>query len=196
MMARSNLKMLGTAALSMWPAMNDDSIPTIGEHRGVGLHDHQSPKRLARVTREIDTVLGVNDITLLLEIAADVTWSPEARLTAAAKLRAMHELADDQTQHRPSLSRRLHGQSEQPKVAQPDAFRLAARSATRAGYGRSSTPRVAAGARRMMPCCPASSAGNRLLPICRDRPCGCGGLGRGAGARGTERFASPPRFDA
>jgi hypothetical protein len=46
MMAGSDLKMLGTAALSMWPAMNDDSIPTIGEHRGVGLHDHQSPSGL------------------------------------------------------------------------------------------------------------------------------------------------------
>jgi hypothetical protein len=103
MMARSNLKMLGTAALSMWPAMNDDSIPTIGEHRGVGLHDHQSPKRLARVTREIDTVLGVNHITLLLEIAADVTWSPEARLTAAAKLRAMHELSVEKRTTKPKI---------------------------------------------------------------------------------------------
>ncbi|BCG94366.1 hypothetical protein [Mesorhizobium sp. 131-2-1] len=80
-----------------------DRIPTIGEHRGVGLHDHQSPERLALVRREIDSVLDLADATLLVEICGDVTWSPEARLTSAAKLQAMHQLSAEDRKSRPSF---------------------------------------------------------------------------------------------
>ena len=78
-------------------------IPTIGEHRGVGLHDHQDEARLNVVRREIDSVLELADATLLVEIAADVSWSPEARLTAAAKLKAMHQLAAEDRKTRPNF---------------------------------------------------------------------------------------------
>jgi hypothetical protein len=97
--------------------MNDDRIPTIGEHRGVGLDDHQSPERLAVVKREIDAVLdGTNEVKqLLVEICADVTWSPEAKLLSAAKCRAMFELAAEGREARqPStcgLSRRAPARS-------------------------------------------------------------------------------------
>ncbi|RAZ90160.1 hypothetical protein DPM33_15135 [Mesorhizobium hawassense] len=82
---------------------NRDRIPTIGEHRGVGLHDHQDEERLATVRREIDAVLDLTDPTLLVETCADVTWSPEARLTAAAKLKAMHQIAAEDRKVRPTF---------------------------------------------------------------------------------------------
>ncbi|MER9590928.1 hypothetical protein NKI94_19245 [Mesorhizobium australicum] len=78
-----------------------DRIPTIGEHRGVGLHDCQSKERLALVRREIDSVLDLHDITLLVEVAADVGWSPEARLLAASKLKAMHQISAEDRKSRP-----------------------------------------------------------------------------------------------
>ncbi|RJT28122.1 hypothetical protein D3227_35085 [Mesorhizobium waimense] len=82
--------------------MNEnDRIPRVGEYRGVGLHDNQSPERLAVVKRELDSVLDLADATLLVEIVGDVTWSPEARLTAAAKLRAMHQIAAEDRKSRP-----------------------------------------------------------------------------------------------
>lgn len=80
-----------------------DRIRCIGEHRGIGLHDCQSEERLAVVRRELDVVLELNDITLLTEICGDPTWSPEARLTAAAKLRAVHELAAEDRAARPAI---------------------------------------------------------------------------------------------
>ncbi|MER8431384.1 hypothetical protein [Mesorhizobium caraganae] len=76
-------------------------IPTVGEYRGIGLHDHQDEARLVLVRRELDTVLDLHDITLLVEICADPTWSPEARLLAAAKLRARHQLAAEDRRSRP-----------------------------------------------------------------------------------------------
>lgn len=82
---------------------SDDRIPTNGQHKGVPLHDCQDEARLTVVRREIDTVLEINDAILLLEIAPDATWSPEARLLAAARLRAMHELATEDRRVRPNF---------------------------------------------------------------------------------------------
>ncbi|PBB20556.1 hypothetical protein [Mesorhizobium sp. WSM4313] len=80
-----------------------DRIPVIGEHRGVALHDYQDEARLAVVRCELDSVLDLADATLLVEIVADVSWSPEARLTAAAKLKAMHQLAAEDRKTRPNF---------------------------------------------------------------------------------------------
>ena len=82
---------------------DDDRIPTIGEHRGVPLHDGQDEARLAVVRRELDAVLDLKDITLLTEICGDATWSPEARLTSAAKLKATHQIAAEERAARPNI---------------------------------------------------------------------------------------------
>lgn len=76
-------------------------IPIVAEHKGVGLHDCQDETRLALVRREIDSVFDLHDITLLVEICADPTWSPESRLLAAAKLKARHQLAAEDRRSRP-----------------------------------------------------------------------------------------------
>jgi hypothetical protein len=80
---------------------NDDRIPCVADHRGIGLHDSQSEKRLALVKRELDSVLDLSDVHKLIAICGNVAWSPEARLTAGAKLRAMHELATEDRKTRP-----------------------------------------------------------------------------------------------
>jgi hypothetical protein len=82
---------------------DDDMIPTVGIHRGVGLHDHQSEARLSEVRRAIDAVFNVEESRELLRIAADPRWPPEARLLAAAKLEAMFEIATDERKVRPNF---------------------------------------------------------------------------------------------
>lgn len=76
-------------------------ITTIGEYKGVPLHDQQGEARLAVVRREIDSVLGLDDINLLVEVCASPEWSPESRLLAAAKLMARHQLAAEDRKTRP-----------------------------------------------------------------------------------------------
>jgi hypothetical protein len=70
----------------------EDTIPVVEFYRGIGLHDHQPEARLAIVRAEIDKVFVIEDPQGLFAIAADFTWSPEARLLAAARLRAIHKL--------------------------------------------------------------------------------------------------------
>lgn len=82
---------------------DDDAIPLIEVHRGVGLHDQQPPKRLDEVRRAIDAVYDQHDLDRLLEIAGDPSWPPEARLFAAAKLEATHQIAADERKVRPSI---------------------------------------------------------------------------------------------
>ena len=60
-------------------------IPIIGYHRGVGLHDQQSPERLAIVRAEIDRVIELSDLVELVKWAEDVAHAPEGRLLAGAK---------------------------------------------------------------------------------------------------------------
>jgi hypothetical protein len=79
----------------------------VGAHRGIGLHDHQSPERLDVVRQAIDSVFDHNDVDRLLGIAADPTWPPEARLLAAAKLEALHQIAVDERKERPPLDLEL-----------------------------------------------------------------------------------------
>ena len=82
---------------------NFDTIPTIGVYRGVSLHDQQSPARLDVVRRAIDDVYAQHKHSRLLEIAGDTGWPPEARLFAAAKLKAVHELAAHDREKRPAI---------------------------------------------------------------------------------------------
>lgn len=86
--------------------MNDDEadrIPICGYYRNVPMHDRQDEARLAVVRREIDAVLDLSGLKLLVEICPDQRWSPEARLLAAARLKAMHQIAAEDRRVRPSV---------------------------------------------------------------------------------------------
>jgi hypothetical protein len=82
---------------------DDDTIPIVAIHRGVGLHDQQSPERLDVVRRAIDDVFDGTDVGQLSRIADDPRWPPEARLFAAAKLEALLEIAADERTVRPAI---------------------------------------------------------------------------------------------
>jgi hypothetical protein len=82
----------------------DDMIPVIGFHRGIGLHDQQTPERLRLVCREIDHILDdVNDVHELVEWAGAPRNSPESRLLAEAKVMAMYSSAADARESRPPI---------------------------------------------------------------------------------------------
>ena len=81
----------------------NDKIAIVATHRGVGLHDQQSPARLEIVRRALDDVFDVVDIPRLMRISGDPRWPPEARLLAAAKLEAMLEIAADERAVRPAI---------------------------------------------------------------------------------------------
>jgi hypothetical protein len=80
-----------------------DAIPIIEIYRGVGLQDQQTPERLAIVRQAIDLVFAEHDFGQLFEIADDAGRPPEARLLAAAKLQAAHELAVQDREKRPLI---------------------------------------------------------------------------------------------
>jgi hypothetical protein len=63
-------------------------IPTIAVHRGIGIHDHQTPGRIKTVKAAIDRVARMSDIMELVDFAADPQQPPEARLFSANKLEA------------------------------------------------------------------------------------------------------------
>lgn len=84
-------------------SVDNDSIPIVGHYRGVGLHDQQSEERLNVVRRAIDDVYDLQDHQSLSDIAGDPFWPPEARLFAAAKLQATHELAAQDRERRPPI---------------------------------------------------------------------------------------------
>jgi hypothetical protein len=76
-------------------------IPTIATHRGVGIHDCQTPGRIKVVKAAIDRVARMSDILELVDFAADPREPPEARLFAASKLEAEYELAAEERRNRP-----------------------------------------------------------------------------------------------
>jgi hypothetical protein len=80
-----------------------DSIPLIGEYRGVGLHDCQSPARLEVVKAEIDLVLGMTDPGELADYAADAMHAPEARLLAGSMAETVWEMAAETRALRPAI---------------------------------------------------------------------------------------------
>jgi hypothetical protein len=84
--------------------MSNDAIPIIAEHRGVGLHNHQTAERLTIVRRAIDDVFEMtDDRNDLLKVARDPMWPPESRLLAAAMLEAKKAMAADKRETRPDI---------------------------------------------------------------------------------------------
>jgi len=76
-------------------------IPVIATHRGVGIHDCQSPARVKIVTAAIDRVARMSDIVELVDLAADPKQPPEARMFAANKVEVEYELAAEERRNRP-----------------------------------------------------------------------------------------------
>jgi hypothetical protein len=78
-------------------------IPTVATHRGVGIHDHQTPARISVVRAAIDRVAAMSDILELTDFAADPQQPPEARLFAASKVEVEYELAAEERRNRPTI---------------------------------------------------------------------------------------------
>jgi len=78
-------------------------IPTIGTHRGIGLHDHQTPARIKVVKAAIDRVARMSDVLELADFAADARQPPEARMFAASKVAGEYELAAEERRNRPII---------------------------------------------------------------------------------------------
>jgi hypothetical protein len=80
-------------------------IPIVETYRGIGIHNHQTPERIASVVKvEIDEVLDrINDLNELFEFAGDTTKCPEARLLSAAKCEAVWQLAVEDRRERPHI---------------------------------------------------------------------------------------------
>ena len=78
-------------------------IPTIATHRGVGIHDNQTPARIRVVKAAIDRVARMSDILELADFAADPRQPPEARLFAASKIECEYELAAEERRNRPII---------------------------------------------------------------------------------------------
>jgi hypothetical protein len=80
-----------------------DRIPTIASHRGIGIHDYQSPARIRVVKAAIDRVARMSDILELADFAADRQQPPEARMFAANKVEVEYELAAEERRNRPII---------------------------------------------------------------------------------------------
>lgn len=81
----------------------DDRLPISEEYRGVGIHAGQPPARVAVVKAAIDAVYALSNPTRLLAYLETSANPPEARLFAAARLRAAHELAAESRIGRPKM---------------------------------------------------------------------------------------------
>lgn len=80
-----------------------DTIPTVGHHRGVPLHDCQPRERIEGIVKpEIDTVYDMEDPQQLFAWCGDPWRSPESRLFAAAKLNAFLDITAESRWSRPS----------------------------------------------------------------------------------------------
>ena len=81
-----------------------DDFPIIDRHCGVGIHDFQTPARIATIVKPaIAAVAGMNDVFGLADYAANYLKPPEARLFAAAKVEAAHAIATDERRVRPDV---------------------------------------------------------------------------------------------
>ena len=78
-------------------------IRTIGTHRGIGIHTHQTPARVKVVKAAIDRVARMSDILELANFAADPRHPPEARMFAASKITVEYELAAEERRNRPII---------------------------------------------------------------------------------------------
>jgi hypothetical protein len=80
-----------------------DRIPSIATHRGIGIHNCQSPARIRVVRAAIDRVAGMADVLALADFAADVNQPPEARLFACAKIEIEYQLSAEERRNRPII---------------------------------------------------------------------------------------------
>ncbi len=81
------------------------NVPTIETYRGVGIHDFQSPQRIAEVVRPaIDAVFAMSDVDELWSYLTSCAHPPEARALAGALLKATSEAAADKRLPRPKVS--------------------------------------------------------------------------------------------
>ena len=119
-----------------------DKIPTIGVYRGVGLHAFQDQTRLAVVRGDIDDAFALDDAERLFAFAADLMRAPEARLLAAARVKALFELATERREVRPNVDLQLL----RAHVAGLDSLRWL----DRRHYGTALAPGLAPGERRPM----------------------------------------------
>jgi hypothetical protein len=79
-----------------------DIIPAVEIYRGCRIHNEQPAERIARVVKpELDKVLESDDLQALFAVCRDITWSPEARLLARAKLLSALEASADNRAPRP-----------------------------------------------------------------------------------------------
>jgi hypothetical protein len=76
-------------------------VPIIATHRGIGIHDCQSPARIKVVRAALDRVARMSDILELADFAADSQQPPEARMFAASKLEVEHAVAAEERRNRP-----------------------------------------------------------------------------------------------
>jgi hypothetical protein len=84
--------------------MSDD-IPAVETYRGVGIHDCQPRERIETVVKPaLDAIFALTDLGELVRYAADITKPPEARLFAAAKVRAGFQVAADTRVVRPVVN--------------------------------------------------------------------------------------------
>lgn len=82
--------------------MIGDRIPTPTSHRGVGIHDFQTPERIeVTVKPAIDYVCKLSNPAALVAYAGDCSHPPEARLLAAGKIEALWEMSAEGRTTRP-----------------------------------------------------------------------------------------------
>jgi hypothetical protein len=83
--------------------LEDDAIPIVALHRGIGIEDGQPVERIEVVKRAIDRVHGMDDLEQLVVFAANAHNPPESRLFAAAKVEVLFELCVEERRIRPPV---------------------------------------------------------------------------------------------
>jgi hypothetical protein len=84
--------------------LSEAKIPAIETYRGVPVHDFQPRDRIDSIVKPaIDNVLAIDDMAALLAVAFNILQPPEARLLAAAKIKAQFELAAERREARPEV---------------------------------------------------------------------------------------------
>ena len=99
----------------------DDQIPVVAMHRGVGIEHQQPPERVELVKREIDRVHRMSGTDELAEYAGDAGHPPEARMLAGARAEALWEIAGEERRpaNQPGALARRDGRAWLPALARP-----------------------------------------------------------------------------
>src|SRR5215813_3422979 len=86
------------------PELMSDRIPTAEFYRGIAIQDCQPRDRIERIVRpELDSVHSASDVDWLVEFADDPAHCPEARMFAAAKVKALYTIAAEERRERPAV---------------------------------------------------------------------------------------------